>query len=141
MTHENHGATFASDVTHFSEAFFLKANVTDGKNLVDQQNFGLEVRGNGECQADVHSAGIVLHRRVDELFQLCEGDDLVKLSGDLFFAHAQDGTAQEGVLASSKLRMETGAHFQKTADAATNFCPACCWPGDARKDFEEGSFA
>ena len=43
----------------------------------------LEMRGDGERQPHVHAAGVALHRRVDELLDLGEGDDLVELAADL----------------------------------------------------------
>ena len=48
------------------------------QNLVDEQDLGLEVRGDGEGEAHVHAARVALHRRVDEALDPGEVDDLVE---------------------------------------------------------------
>ena len=63
--------------------------VADGQHLVDDQDLRLEVRGDREGQADVHPGGVALHRRVEELLDLGEGDDLVELAVDLGLPHAR----------------------------------------------------
>ena len=67
------------DVLHLAEALLLELGVADGEHLVDDQDLRLEVRGDGEGQAHVHAAGVALDRRVEELLDLGEGDDLVEL--------------------------------------------------------------
>ena len=61
----------------------LERAVADGEHFVDQQDFRLQVRGDGERQPHVHAAGVALHRGVDELLDLGEVDDLVELARDL----------------------------------------------------------
>ena len=67
-------------VAHLAEALLLELGVADRQHLVDDQDFRLQVRGHGERQPHVHAAGIVLDRRVEELLDLGEGDDLVELA-------------------------------------------------------------
>ena len=68
------------DVVHLAEALLLEARVADRQHLVDDQDLGLEVRGDGEREPHVHAARVVLHRRVDEPLDLRERDDLVELA-------------------------------------------------------------
>ncbi len=63
---------------------------------------------------------VALHRRVDELLDLRERDDLVELARDLARAHAQDRAVQEDVLAPGQLGMEAGADLQQAADPAAD---------------------
>src|SRR6266566_1797602 len=88
MGDEDDGATGAGNVPHLAQAFFLEIDVAYGENFVDEEDLRLEVGSDGEGQADVHSGRIMLHRRVDELFKLGEGDDFVELAADLALAHA-----------------------------------------------------
>ena len=55
-----------------------EAFVADGEHLVDQQHVGIDVDRDGEAEAHVHAGRVGLHRRVDELPQLGELDDLVE---------------------------------------------------------------
>ena len=68
---------------HLAQALLLERGVADGQDLVDDQDLGIQVRRHGEGEPDIHPAGVALHRRVEELFDLGEGDDLVELAGDL----------------------------------------------------------
>src|SRR5260370_5257726 len=88
MGDEDDGAAGAGDVTHFAEAFLLEVDVTDGENFVNEEDFRLEMSGDGEGQSDVHSAGIMLDGRVDEFVDFGERYDFVELSVDLSLTHA-----------------------------------------------------
>ena len=80
MADEEDGAAPAGDVAHLAEALLLERRVADRQHLVDEQDLRLEVRGDRERQAHVHAARVALHRRVDELLDLGERDDLVELA-------------------------------------------------------------
>ena len=53
-------------LAHLSQAFLLELGVADGQDLVDEQDLGLQVRGDGEGQAHIHARGITLDWRVEE---------------------------------------------------------------------------
>ena len=63
---EEHGAPGAAELLHATEAAALELRVPDGEHLVDEQDLGLEVRGDGEREPHVHAARVALDRRVDE---------------------------------------------------------------------------
>ncbi len=50
----------------------LERRVADREDLVDEEDLGLEVRGDREGQPHVHAARVVLDRSVDELLDLRE---------------------------------------------------------------------
>src|SRR5215472_14492381 len=104
MGDEDDSAADAGDVAHFSEAFFLEIDVADGEDFVHEQDFRLEVGGDGKGQTNVHAGGVVFDGRVNELFKLGEGNDFVEFAGDLALAHSQDGAGKEGVFAAGQLR-------------------------------------
>ena len=79
VTHEQHGAVLPRHIADLAEAFLLERRIADRQDLVDEQDLGLEMRGNGEGQPKIHPARVALHRRVDESFDLGEVDDLVEL--------------------------------------------------------------
>ena len=76
------------------------------------------MRRHGEREPHVHAAGVALHRRVEELLDLGERDDLVELARDLGAAHAEDGAVEEDVLAAGQLRVEAGADLEQARHAA-----------------------
>ena len=105
---------------HFAKAFSLERSVADGQDFVDEQDFRFEMRGHGEGEAHVHAAAIVLHRGIDEMLDVGEGDDLVELAVDFALAHAEDGAVQIDVFAAGELGVKAGADFEQAADAAAN---------------------
>jgi hypothetical protein len=54
------------DLAHSAEATLLEGLVTHGEDLVDQQDLGLEVGGDGKRKANVHAARVALDRDIDE---------------------------------------------------------------------------
>ena len=98
--------------------FFWNADVADGQDLVDDQDLRLQVGRDREGQPDVHPAGVALHRRVEELLDLGEGDDLVELAGDLGLPHPEDRAVEVDVLAAGQLGVEAGADLQERGDPA-----------------------
>src|SRR5690242_12133672 len=57
------------------EAFFLEADVADGKNLVHQQYLWIDFGGHRERQPHVHARGILFYRRVNEIADVGEIND------------------------------------------------------------------
>ena len=90
--------------------------VADREHFVDEQNFRLQVRCNGECEPDGHPARVALDRRIDELLDTSELDDLAKLALDLTALHSEDHAVEEDVLPTRELRMEPGTDFEQTSD-------------------------
>ena len=68
----------------------------------------------------VHAGRVALDRRVDELRDAGEVDDLVELARDLGALHAHDRALQEDVLAAGQIGMEAGGDFDQRADAAAH---------------------
>ena len=65
------------------EALVRERLVADRQHFVDQQHVGIDVDRHGEPEAHVHAGRVGLHRRVDEVLELGELDDLVEAPRDL----------------------------------------------------------
>ncbi len=76
VRHEEHRPSGVSEILHPPQAARLELSVANGKNLVDEQDLGLEVGRDGEGEPNVHPARVALHRRVEELGDPGEVDDL-----------------------------------------------------------------
>ncbi len=85
--------------------------------------------GDGEGQAHVHAAGIMLERRIEKALDFGEGHNFVELAADFGLLHAQDGAAEENVFASGKLEMEAGADFEQGCRCAREDRRSRPWGG------------
>src|SRR5262249_22993087 len=108
-------------------------------DLVDEKDLGLQMRGDGEGESDVHPTGVELHRRVQEALDLGEGHDLVEVPLDLDSLHPQDRAVQVDVLPPRQLRVEARADLEERADSAVNLRGAGRRIGDAGQDLEQGA--
>ena len=112
-----------SHVAHLPETLPLERGVAHGQDLVDDEDLRLEMGGHRKGQAHVHAARVALHRRVDELADLGERDDLVELSVDLGLSHAEDGAAEIDVLEPGELLVEAGADLEQRPDPPVDLAP------------------
>ena len=114
---ENHRPAGRSEILHPPEAAPLELGVPDREHLVDEQDLGLEMRGDRERQPHVHPARVPLHGRVDEPLDAGELDDLGELPLDLAPLHSEHGAVQEDVLAAGQLGVESGPDLEEAAHA------------------------
>ena len=126
MRDEENGPPGVAELLHAPEAAPLELGVADGEHLVDEQDLGLEVRGDGEREPDVHAARVPLHRRVDEPLDAGELDDVVEALLDLPALHPEDRAVQIDVLAAGELLVEAGPDLEQAPDAARGSRRAPC---------------
>jgi len=93
VRHEQDGAVLGLELGDLGHALASEVLVTDGENLVDEQDVGIDVDRDGEAQPHVHTRRVVLDRVVDERLELGEVHDGVEESVDL----APGQTEQRGV--------------------------------------------
>ena len=135
------GAAAAGDFTHLPQAFFLKYHISHSQNLINQQRLGLQVGGDGKCQARLHSAAVMFQRRIDKISDLGKGHDLIELAIDFFFAHAENRAVQVGVFAARQLRVKTGAHFEEAPHPAMDFSMSDRGMRDPGKNLQQCGFS
>ena len=99
------------------------------------------MRGDGEGEAQVHAARVVLHGGIDELFDLGKGDDLVEFLDNFQARHAEKGAVENNIFAAREIRMKSGANFQQRCDSAPQCHPAGRRGCNSAKQFEQGGFA
>ena len=81
-----------SQLGELLDAAALELGVADREHLVDEQDVGIDVDRDGEAEPHVHARRVVLHRRVDELLEPGELDDLVEARVELLLARARGST-------------------------------------------------
>ena len=97
--------------------------------------------GDREGQPHVHPARVALHRHVDEVADLGEGDDRLELGSDLRAAHPEDRAVEEDVLAARELLVEARADLEQRAEAARDPGVARGRGHDPRQDLEQRALA
>src|SRR5579862_8188747 len=137
MRDEQDSTAATAYVLHLSDALSLEVSVADGQDLVNNQDFRVQVRGDGERQPHIHPAAVTLNRRVDKLLDPRESDDGVKTAADLRLAHPQDRAIEEDVFAAGQLGVEPGADFQQAPDAAIQVDLAGRRLGNAAEDLQQ----
>src|SRR6266851_4704163 len=128
-------------MTHPTEALLLKSQIADCEDLVDDEDLRLKVRRDRKRQAHVHAARVALHRRVDELIDFGEPDDLVELLPDLRLCHPEDRAVQKDVLAAGQIGMKPSADLEQACDTAAKRDLARGLLRDARQNIEQRRLA
>ncbi len=101
-----------------AEALPLEALVADREHLVEQQDVGVEERGDREAEPHRHPRRVRPHGPVDRVLDLGEGDDLVEPFADLAPAEPLDRPVEEEVLAAGEVGVEARPELEERADAA-----------------------
>ena len=99
VRHEQNRFSPALELAEFVQALVGEALIAHGEHLVHEQHVGVDVNGHRKPEAHIHARRVGLHRRVDELLQLGELDDLIEPPGDLALRQAQHDAVDEHVLA------------------------------------------
>ena len=76
--HDHDRLALAAELRDLLGALALELGVADGEDLVDEEQVGVDVDRDREAEPHVHARGVVLHRRVDEVLDAGEVDDLVE---------------------------------------------------------------
>ncbi len=127
----------SAQIVELLRALRLELGVTDREDLVDEQDVGVDVDGDREPEPHVHARRVVLDRRVDELLEPGEVDDLVEALPDLLLAQAEDRTVEVDVLAPGQLGVEAGTELEQRGDLPGRVDAAAVGPEDARHALEQ----
>jgi hypothetical protein len=110
-------------VVDLLQAALLELRVAHCEHFVDEEDVGIDVDRDREPESYVHARRVVLHRRVDELLDAGEADDLVEPRVELLLAQPEDGAVEVDVLPSRELGMESGAQLEQRGDLAVRGDP------------------
>jgi len=120
-----------SDIPHLTQTTSLKFDVSDGKHLVDQQNFRAQMCGNSECETHVHSAGIPLYRRIKKALHASESDNSVKFAPDFCPSHTKDSSVEEYIFSACQLRVEPCSNLKQASHTSKKVSFPGCGGSDA----------
>ena len=108
---------------------------------VDEENLRFEVCGHGECQTDIHSAGVAFHWGVDESVESGERENLFELSIDFRFPHSEKRAVQINVIASRQVGVKAGADLEQARDSSAELDASGGGSRYPRQDLEECALA
>ena len=72
-------------IFHLTETFLLKFSVTDGQDLIQNENFRIQMRRHAEGKTHIHAAAVSFYRGVHIAFDFGKSDDFIKLRLDFGF--------------------------------------------------------
>src|SRR5207244_4132399 len=119
-----------------AKAFLLKRQISDRKDFIHNKNFRIEMSRNGERQPDIHSAGVMLHRCIKELFDFGKSNDLIEAARDFRSAHAENRAIEKDILPSCEFGMKSGANLEQACESSANCDGSLSGTGDARKNLQ-----
>ena len=93
----------------------MEVLIAHGQDLVDQQDLGFDVDGDGEAEPHEHARRVVLHRVVDEPWYVApsELDDGIEAGVDVPLREAEDRAVEVDVLPPREFAVESCAQFEE----------------------------
>src|SRR3989344_2081618 len=113
MTYKQNRPSFLGNPAHLTHTFLLERSVADCEHFIYKENFGFQMSCNGKSEPYVHSARVMLYRRLDKFFNFREGDNNVKFVVDLVFFHAQYRAIEVDVFPPSQFGVKSRSDFQQ----------------------------
>ena len=143
MRDEQDRLAAAAELGELVEALVREALVADREHLVDQQHVRDRRDRDGEAEPHVHARRVRLDRRVDEVLQLGELDDLVEAAlRSRASSQAEHDAVDEDVLAAGDLRDGSPAPSSISAEMRPSTVTVPVGRlGDARDELEQRALA
>ena len=138
---QQQGAALLEVFLHPADALLLERLVTDGEDLVGDQQIRFQRGNDGEAQAHDHARGIVLDRLIDVSADIGELDDLLHARRELFVTQAVQGRGHFDIVAAAVFGMKPGTKLKQGADAAGHLDLAAAWRQHAGDQLEQGRLA
>ena len=113
--------SFGPEFVDFSHAPLAEIDVSNGEGFVDQKDFGIDMDGHSEGQADGHSCGICFYRLVDKGPNFGKSFDFLVTLVNLFGRETENGRVEIHIVAPGEFGVESGPQFQQGGDASVNF--------------------
>ncbi len=141
MADEQQGAALALEPRQEAHALLLEVGITHAQRLIDDEDVRIHVRDHRKRQADIHAAGVGLHRLFDEAADIGKCRDGIEALGHRLAIDAIQRSCQVDVLAARKFRIEAGAELQQRGDPAVDRDLALGRGEGAADHLQQGGFA
>ena len=122
---KKNGDAPVAELVHFAHAALPGIDITHGERLIDKQDFGVDVDGDGKSQANQHAARVCFYRLINKAanFGKC-GNTVVSR---VYFAssQAENRRIQVHIFTPREFGIESGPQLEKCGNAAANIGAAC----------------
>lgn len=138
MRNQQECFTGFAEIVHLLDAAFLKFDIADGEHLVDEKDIGIDLNGDGEAEADIHTGRVEADRLVDIVTDAGKFDDFVEalLHDGAWDIH--DRAVEEDIFASCEIRVKAGAQFEEGRNFTGSFDVTGRWGHGTSDGREEG---
>src|SRR4029453_541314 len=125
------------------DASLLEVGITHGKDLIEEQDVGLQVRCNRKPQSHVHARRVVLDRDVDEVLEARVAYDTTVNDLGIRGRQPMDRGVQEHVFAARQFWMKSHAQLDHRTDSRSpcDEQATARRPVDCGNQLEEGALA
>ena len=113
MANKKNSSALSGYFSHLSETFFLKFNIADRQNFVNNQNVWLKMSCHCESEAYVHAARVALYWRINKSLYFSKSNNGIEHTINLLFAHAEQGSVEVDILPTREFWMEACSHLKK----------------------------
>ena len=141
MRHHENGGALLLQLVHSVIAFCLKEDISYGKSLIDNQNLGIDGNIKGKGQADEHSAGIGLHRLIDEVSDIGKRQNIRKLLIHFLLTDAHHGAVHVYVFNPGIVLVKASSKLKKCANRSFCFHASACRGQYAGNNLQHGRFS
>ena len=141
MRNHKNGRSLLLQLVHSVIAFCLKEDVSYGKGFIDNQDFGVDGNIKGKGQTDEHSAGIRLHRLIDEVSDVGKVQDIRKLLVHFLLADTHHGAVHVNVFNTGIVLIKACAKLKECANRPLRFHNAACRGKHAGNNLQHGGLS
>ena len=141
MADKKQRRTAGKHLLHPLMALLLEHKIAHRQNLVAGQNVSLDLGRNGKAQPRDHAAGVVFHRHIDKIPQLCKVDDIFKVLLHIGAVVAEHRAVQKDIFPRGQVEVEPRAQLDQRCDLAVDGHGALAGVHDARDQFQHRAFA
>jgi hypothetical protein len=138
---QKYGDVLAPQLLELLHAPAGEDRVADGQRFIDNQDLGIDVNRGGKCEADIHAAGVLFHRAIDELADFGESFDARKRLVQFLARQSQDLAIEIHIFAAAEFGIEAGAQFEQRRDAPGAVHPAAGGLQNAADDLQQSAFS
>ena len=137
MCHHQDRRPLPLQLIHPMIALRLEENIPDGEGFIDDQHLRIHGDVERKGEPDEHSAGIGLHRLMDEVPDIREIENCLELLIHLLPAEAHHRPVHIDILDTGIILIEAGPELQERADRALRMNRAEAWAQHAGNDLKD----
>src|SRR5690606_39045256 len=126
---------------HLGVTFLFEILVPHRQYLIDQDDVGIDVDGDGEAEPLLQSGGVRLHGCVDGILQLRELDDFRVNFLNPLLIEPEDGAVEADVFRAGQIPVQSRPQLDEGSDFAVDLHITRIGADDSAQNLEKGAFS